>query len=148
MALDPDNANALCEPADAAADRCPAASIVGRARAVSILHEPLTGPVYFVRGERRDPRTGRVIRTLPRLSVPLTGEGVRIKLNATSQVVDDRLVTTFDGLPDVPLQSFGLDIDGGAHGILVVSGTDLCARNRSARCGSTARTAGRPPPRS
>lgn len=126
LALDPDNARALCEPADAAADRCPATSIVGRAKAVSILHEPLAGPVYFVRGERKDPKTGRTIRSLPKLYLPLRGEGVQIDLNADSTVVDEHLVTTFDRIPDAPLSSFDLTIDGGKHGILVVSDADVC----------------------
>jgi hypothetical protein len=133
LALDPDNANGLCEPTDAAQDKCPAKSIVGKAKAVSVLHEPLQAPVYFVRGERRDPRTGRIIRTLPKLYIPLKGEGVTVNINASSEVPDDKhLVTTFDNLPDVPLKSFDLTIDGGAHGILVVSGTNICARNQIA----------------
>jgi hypothetical protein len=126
LALDPDNAEALCEPVAAAADRCPATSIVGHAKAVSILHEPLAGPVYFVRGERKDPKSGRTIKTLPKLYLPLSGEGVRIDLTADSSVVDEHLVTTFEGIPDAPLSAFDLTIDGGRHGILVVSSADVC----------------------
>jgi hypothetical protein len=130
LALDPDNANGLCEPVDAAADKCPAASIVGSVSAVSpLLTGKVAGPVYFVRGERTDPKSGRIIRTLPRLFVPLTASdypGVKIDLHASSDVVDERLVTTFDNLPDVPISSFDLKIDGGAHGILVVSNTNMC----------------------
>jgi hypothetical protein len=130
LALDPDNANGLCEPTDAAANKCSAATIVGTAKAVSILHVPLSGPVYFVRGVRTDPKSGRQIRTLPKLYIPLSGEGVRIDVNASSEVVDDRLVTTFDNLPDAPLSSFDLTINGGKHGILVVSGTNICRANQ------------------
>jgi hypothetical protein len=132
LALDPDNANGLCEPVDAARDTCPAASIVGSARAVTpLLKGTVDGPVYFVRGERIDPKSGRVIKTLPKLFVPLTSSEnplVKIDLRANSQVDgDDRLVTTFENLPDVPLSSFDLSITGGKHGILVVSGTNACA---------------------
>jgi hypothetical protein len=130
LALDPDNANGLCEPTDAAANKCSAATIVGTAKGVSILHVPLSGPVYFVRGVRTDPKSGRQIRTLPKLYIPLSGEGVRINVNASSEVVDDRLVTTFDNLPDAPLSSFDLTINGGKHGILVVSGTNICRANQ------------------
>ena len=107
LALDPDNANGSASRLDAAADKCPAASIVGRAHAVSpILDQPLDGPVYFVRGERKDPKSGRTIRTLPKLYVPLTGEnGVKVDLHASSEVKDDRLVTTFDNVPDAPVSS-------------------------------------------
>ncbi|HET6505219.1 MAG TPA: hypothetical protein VFG42_00400 [Baekduia sp.] len=132
LALDPLNANGLCEPAEAAVDKCPAKSIVGTAKATSILHVPLSAPVYFVHGFRIDPKSKRQVATLPKLYIPLAGEGVRIDLNASSEVVDDRLVTTFDNLPDAPLRSFDLTIDGGRHGILAVSGTDICKGNQEA----------------
>jgi hypothetical protein len=131
LALDPDNANGLCEPTAAAQDKCPSASIVGRAKAVSVLHQPLESPVYFVRGERKDRKTGRIIKTLPKLFIPLKGEGVKVNVNASSEVPDDEhLVTTFNNLPDVPLESFDLTITGGAHGILVVSGANICKANQ------------------
>jgi hypothetical protein len=128
LALDPDNANGLCEPADAAADKCPALSIVGKVHAISpILDQPLDGPVYFVRGERKDPKSGRIIRTLPKLYVPLTGQnGIKIDLHASSEVKADRLVTTFDNLPDAPVSSVEVNINGGKGGILTVSNADIC----------------------
>lgn len=126
LALDPDNADALCEPAEAAADRCPAASIVGDATARSILADPLTGPVYFVHGLRTDPKTRRQISTLPKLYIPLRADGVEIKLWASSDVVDEHLVTTFDAIPDARIGAFDLNIHGGRHGILVIPDADLC----------------------
>jgi hypothetical protein len=128
LALDPDNANGLCEPIDAAVDKCPALSIVGKAHAISpILDQPLDGPVYFVRGERKDPKSGRIIRTLPKLYVPLTGQnGVKIDLHASSEVEADHLVTTFDNIPDAPVSSFEMNINGGKGGILAVSNADIC----------------------
>jgi hypothetical protein len=130
LALDPDNAQALCEFADGSKvePSCPKASIVGQATArTPILNQPLTGPVYFVKNIRKDPKSGREIRTLPKLVIPLTGEnGLRLNIVGTSNVVDDRLVTTFDNIPDAPVSDFALTIDGGQHGILTVSGTDIC----------------------
>jgi hypothetical protein len=132
LALDPDNANGLCEFVDGskAVPTCPAASIVGSATArTPILGEPLTGPVYFVKNVRKDPKSGREIKTLPKLVVPLVGQnGVRLTLTGTSAVVDDQLVTTFDQIPDAPVSSFELNINGGKGGILVVSGdkADIC----------------------
>jgi hypothetical protein len=127
LALDPENANGLCEPADAAQDRCPPSSIVGRIEATSLLHEPLRSPIYFVRNERKDPKSGRTIRTLPRLFIPLKGEGVAVDLNARASSPDsEHLVTTFENLPDAPITSADFTIYGGRHGILVVSGTDIC----------------------
>jgi hypothetical protein len=128
LALDPDNAQALCKPEEALARACPASSIVGQATAVSVLHEPLKGPIYFVEGVRTDPKSGRRIRTLPKLFLPLKGEGVEIDLHASSQVDKlDRLVTTFANIPDAPVRSVEATIAGGKHGILVVSNADICA---------------------
>jgi hypothetical protein len=130
LALDPDNAQALCEFTDGSKvePTCPAASIVGTATArTPILDQPLTGPVYFVKNIRIDAKSGRQIRTLPKLVIPLTGEnGLRLTLTGTSAVEDDQLVTTFDAIPDAPVSDFALNIDGGSHGILTVSGADVC----------------------
>ena len=133
LALDPENANGLCEPADAAQDRCPPSSIVGRVEATSLLHEPLRSPIYFVRNERKDLKSGWTIRTLPRLFIPLKGEGVAVDLNARSSSPDAKhLVSTFENLPDAPIISADLTINGGRHGILVVSNADLCRADQVA----------------
>jgi hypothetical protein len=130
LALDPDNANGLCEFADGskATPTCPKASIVGTATAVTpILDEPLSGPVYFVKNIRKDPKSGREIRTLPKLVIPLVGQnGLKLTLTGTSNVEDDQLVTTFDNVPDAPVSSFKLNINGGKGGILTVSDADIC----------------------
>ena len=130
LALDVDNANGLCEFVDGSkvTPTCPAASIVGRATAVTpILDEPLTGPVYFVKNVRKDAKSGRDIKTLPKLVIPLVGQnGVKLTLTGTSDVEDDQLVTTFDNIPDASVSSFKLDINGGKGGILAVSATDIC----------------------
>jgi hypothetical protein len=125
LALDPGNANGLCEPVDAARNTCPAKSIVGSAQAESVLPDTLKGPVYFVRGERIE--NGKVRKTLPKLFIPLSANGVTVYVHASSDVDDDRLVTTFDNLPDAPFSSFDLNINGGEHGILAVSHTNTCA---------------------
>lgn len=133
MALDPNNAEALCKPEQALAKACPASSIVGQATAVSVLHEPLKGPIYFVEGVRTDAKSGRKIKTLPNLLIPLKGEGVEVNLHASSQVdALDRLVTTFANLPDAPVSTADITIAGGKHGILVVSGTNICAATQVA----------------
>jgi hypothetical protein len=122
LALDPDNAQALCKPEQRVALACPASSIVGTATAVSVLPHPLTGPVYFVEGLRKT-ASGRTVRTLPKLWIPLSGDGVTIDADADSNVdSSNRLVTTFHDIPDAPLKSVNLKINGGKHGILVVSG--------------------------
>jgi uncharacterized repeat protein (TIGR01451 family) len=139
LALDPDNANGLCEFVDGSKSEptCPASSIVGTATArTPILDQPLSGPVYFVKNVRKDPKSGREIKTLPKLVIPLTGEnGVKLTLTGTSAVEDNHLVTTFDNIPDAPVSSFQLNVTGGKHGILVVSGADICAATQIAEQG-------------
>jgi hypothetical protein len=122
VALDPENAEKLCSPEQRQVLNCPKESIVGTAKAMSILPHPLTGPVYFVQGLRKS-ATGRTITTLPKLWIPLSADGVTIDVNASSDVDKlSRLVTTFDALPDAPFSEFDLTINGGKHGIIVVSG--------------------------
>jgi hypothetical protein len=139
LALDPDNANGLCEFADGskAEPTCPKTSIVGTATATTpILNQPLTGPVYFVKNIRKDPKSGREIRTLPKLVIPLVGpNGLKLTLTGTSAVEDEQLVTTFDQIPDAPVSSFKLTITGGKGGILVVSGdkADICKSTQIAQ---------------
>jgi hypothetical protein len=139
LALDPDNAESdgLCSFVEGSKDdpKCPASSVVGTATAVTpILNEPFTGPVYFVKNVRKDPKSGRDIRTLPKLVIPLRGNGILLTLTGTSNVVDNQLVTTFDLIPDAPVSSFKLNITGGKKGILVISGdkADICKANQIA----------------
>jgi hypothetical protein len=131
LALDPDHAASenLCEYTDGLADRCPQKSVIGTATAVSpLLKAPLTGKVFFVKGVRTDPKSGRQIRTLPTLLLELRGE-VSLNLRATSSVPDNKhLVSTFSMIPDAAISSFSLKLDRGRNGILVVTdGADVCA---------------------
>jgi hypothetical protein len=133
-ALDPDNAKALCEAADAAARHCPEASIVGSATATTpALDEPVSGPVYFVKGTRTT-KEGRVIPTLPKLYLKLSGQGVTIDLRADSSVTGpagkQKLVTTFTNVPDVPVDAFRLRINSGANGILKAT-NDVCGADKA-----------------
>jgi hypothetical protein len=125
LALDPDNAQALCDYEQGIKDEpnCPKGSIVGRARAVSpLLNRPLTGNVYFVKNVRRDAKTGNAIRTLPMLIVALRGE-ISINLRGESDVKGAKLVNTFASVPDAPISQFNLNIAGGKNGILAVTRT-------------------------
>jgi len=137
LALDPDNAQALCEfEAGTRPDlenHCPRGSIVGRARAVSpLLERPLAGNVYFVKNVRIDPTSGNRIRTLPMIIVALRGE-IAVNLRGESSTTKGgKLVNTFDKVPDAPITRFNLNITGGRNGILAVTRTrrariNLCA---------------------
>lgn len=139
LALDPDNAQALCEYADGikAEPTCPKGSIVGRARAVSpLLNRPLVGNVYFVKNVRRS-SSGKLIRTLPMIVVALRGE-VAINLRGLSSVRGKQLVNTFAAVPDAPISRFNLNIKGGRSGILVVTDS---AKGPLSICGRQVATA-------
>lgn len=127
LALDPDNAESLCEYADGLKSSCPAKSIIGTATArTPLLPGALTGPVYFVKGVRFNAK-GQPIRTLPTLLVSLHGQ-VDLDIRATTTVdAKSRLVTTFANIPDAAVSSFHMVLKGGSHGILVVTtGQDAC----------------------
>jgi hypothetical protein len=143
LALDPDNAQALCEYVDGTKpdleNHCPKGSIVGRAKATTpLLERALTGDVYFVKNVRKDPKTGNTIRTLPMIVVALRGE-IAINLKGESSTTKaGRLVNTFANVPDAPISQFNLNIKGGKTGILAVTRTrkskiNLCARPNSHR---------------
>jgi hypothetical protein len=142
LALDPDNAQALCEFVDGTKpdleNHCPKGSIVGRARATSpLLRGPLVGNVYFVKNVRIDPVTGSPRRTLPMIVVALRGE-IAINVRGESNVKGGRLVSVFRDLPDAPLSRFNLNIAGGRDGILVVTDSirgplNICRGRQTAR---------------
>ena len=131
LALDPENAQSddLCEFEAGKRVDCPPSSIVGHAVAhTPVLNRPLEGPVYFVKNVRIHPRTGRLIRTLPTLLIPLRGE-VAIDLRATTDVKRNKLVSTFPTVPDAPVSRFELTLKGGKRGILVAV-RNICRRPR------------------
>jgi hypothetical protein len=139
LALDPNNSQHVCDHDQAAAVHgdtvpCPASTIVGTATAVTpLLPNPLKANVYLVQGLRTT-STGRVVKTLPTLLVPLRGpDGVALDLRAQSSVVANKLVTTFGSVPDAPVSKFVLDITGGSKGILTVTGSkSLCLQSKVA----------------
>jgi hypothetical protein len=128
LALDPDNAQALCEFEAGQRVDCPATSIIGQATAISpLIERPLTGPVYFVKNVRINPQTGARIRTLPTLLIPLRGE-IALDLRATTAVERNKLVNTFPIVPDAQITRFELNLKGGKGGVIVVTGKrDICS---------------------
>lgn len=111
---------AACTQEQFDADRCPSNANGGRARAVSpFVDEPLTGPVWLVRRERGQ---------LPKLVAQLGGP-LNIEITGFPDVSDrtGKIVTTFKGLPDVPVTRFALRLDGGRFGYLEAA-QNLCAR--------------------
>jgi hypothetical protein len=107
----------VCTFEQLAADACPAGSKVGNAGATSpFLATPLNGPVYLVQQQ------GVVI---PGLVADLKGR-VPIKIRIATQILGGRLIkSTVTGVPDLPVGSFTLNLDGGDRGVLE-SKYDLC----------------------
>jgi hypothetical protein len=97
---------------------CPTASIVGIAKAVTpVLPVPLTGPAYFVShgGE-----------AFPNLVIVLEGYGTRVDLVGDTYISKAGITSsTFNDVPDVPVNSFELILPEGPHSALAANG-DLC----------------------
>jgi hypothetical protein len=97
---------------------CPAASVVGIARASTpILPVQLTGPVYFVSNGGE---------AFPNLVVVLQGYGVRVDLVGSTFISKVGITSsTFASVPDVPVSSFELYLPQGPHSALAANG-NLC----------------------
>jgi hypothetical protein len=96
-------------------ERCPAASVYGFAKAdTPLLDRPLEGPVYL-RSSTHE---------LPDLVAALGGQ-INVVLAGHIDSVKGRLRSTFEVVPDAPVGTFTLEMQGGAKGLLTNS-TNLC----------------------
>lgn len=107
-------------------EKCPAASVYGRAKAITpLLDEPVEGPVFLRAngGERDLPDLVAALHS-GKINVNLVGfiDSVRIKGTERS-----RIRNTFANPPDVPVTSFTLEMAGGKKGLLVNS-SNICNR--------------------
>jgi hypothetical protein len=104
-------------------EKCPAASIYGRAEAITpLLDEPLRGPVYLRSSSHN----------LPDLVAALHNNQVDFALDGRIDSVEGgRIRNTFETVPDAPVSKFVLEMQGGNKGLLVNS-TNLCARKNRA----------------
>jgi hypothetical protein len=97
---------------------CPAASIVGHAKAVTpVLSVPLEGPAYFVShgGE-----------AFPSLIIVLQGYGTTVYLVGTTFISKAGITSsTFKTVPDVPVGTFELTLPEGKFSALAANG-NLC----------------------
>jgi hypothetical protein len=101
---------------------CPAGSIYGFARATTpILSEPLEGPVYLRSSEHQ----------LPDLVAALHSGEINIDLVGRIDSLHGQIRNTFEAVPDAPVTSFTLEMQGGGKGLLVNS-TNLCASKHHA----------------
>jgi hypothetical protein len=97
---------------------CPAASVIGHARAVTpLLPVPLEGPAYFVShgGE-----------AFPSLIMVLQGYGVKLDLVGTTFISKTGITSsTFKTVPDAPVGEFELTLPEGPYSALAANG-NLC----------------------
>jgi hypothetical protein len=111
----------LCSESDLAANDCAGKHQVGTVTATTpLLDAPLSGPVYAVSGP------GSV---LPQLAFVLHGQFDAL-LRGDNKGVGNHLRTSFPSIPDVPVSSFQLHIDGGSGGYLVNT-RNVCASHNT-----------------
>jgi hypothetical protein len=124
--LDNSHLNSPCTNPQFAANACPAPSVIGFARAQSpLLDQPLEGPVYLRVSTHR----------LPDIVADLHGQ-LHIELDGRIDSVHQRLRTSFESVPDVPVSRFVLSLAGGKRGLLENS-ENLCTHARKASVAMT-----------
>jgi hypothetical protein len=97
---------------------CPAASVVGHAKAITpLVPVPLEGPAYFVSNGGE---------AFPNLIVVLQGYGVTIDLVGDTFISKAGVTSsTFKTVPDAPVGSFELNLPAGPYSALTTAG-NLC----------------------
>jgi hypothetical protein len=107
----------VCTRPQLEAEACPPGSVYGKAQAISpLLSEPMEGPVYLRSSSN----------LLPDLVAVLHGRGIRIVVEGRIDSFHGGLRGTFKGLPDAPVTSFTMVLNGGKRGILV-NERNICA---------------------
>ena len=124
MLVDNAHLQTPCTRVQFAESKCPSGSVIGTARAQTpLLEKPLEGPVYL----RTNPENKS---GLPDIVAALNGQ-IDIALDGKISTVRERLRTTFNTVPDAPVRTFNLKLDGGSRGLLQNS-TNICRRNLKA----------------
>jgi hypothetical protein len=103
---------------------CPAASIVGHAKALTpLVPVPLEGPAYFVSNGNE---------SFPNLIVVLQGYGVTIDLVGDTFISKSGITSsTFKTVPDAPVGSFELNLPEGPYSALAAN-ANLCKAKKLA----------------
>jgi hypothetical protein len=96
---------------------CPAGSIVGHATLLTpVLSGALSGPVYYV---------SHAGQKLPSLELVLQGSGITLQVTASTTSTKTGTSTTFNGIPDIPLNTLEITLPQGAHSVLTTT-SNLC----------------------
>jgi hypothetical protein len=121
--LDNAHIGTICTRPDFARDACPAGSKIGTAEAFTpLLGRPLKGGVYLRSSSHK----------LPDLVMDLEGQ-IEIELAGRIDTAKNgALRTTFETVPDAPVTSFVLNLEGGSKGLLQNS-KSLCGKPKRAR---------------
>ena len=116
--LDQGHIRTVCTRVQFRADECPQGSIYGFARAYTpLLDQPVEGPLILRSSSH----------SLPDLVMQLKGV-VDVVVVGRIDAVNGGIRTTFEGIPDQPIDKFTLTLQGGGKGLLINS-TDLCGTN-------------------
>ena len=147
--LDNSHIRGICTRVQFAAGACPPISLIGTAEATTpLLDQPLKGSVYLRSSNHK----------LPDIVMDLRGQ-INIELVGRIDSLPGRLRASFETVPDAPVSSFKLNLQGGSTG-LVINSKGLCGKPKfamtrmvgqngmalytktklKAACGSTART--------
>jgi hypothetical protein len=109
LRLDAAKVEAICARGRAADDRCPKGSRVGSGFArTPLLKQPMKGSIFLVQ-----PRGGGS----PELWTSLAGEGLQVTLKAQTASGKGGTEAKLVDMPDFPLKSFAIHLDGGEHGL-------------------------------
>jgi hypothetical protein len=106
-------------------ENCPAGSIYGRARAISpILDEALEGPVFLRTPGGKLPDLVASLHSA-KVNITLVGHVDSVRSKTKSGEAFSQIRNTFAAVPDAPVSSFVLEMQGGKKGLLENS-TNLC----------------------
>ncbi len=96
---------------------CPAASIIGHAKAITpLVPVPLAGPVYFVSHGNE---------AFPSLTIVLQGYGITVDVVASTFIRHGITSSTFKATPDQPFSTFELELPEGPYSALAAN-NNLC----------------------
>lgn len=113
--LDQAHIRTICTRVQFAADACPQGAIYGQAEATTpLLDNPLSGPVYLRSSDN----------PLPDLVASLRGpdsQPIEVVLAGRIDSVNGGIRTSFEAVPDQPVSTFTLKMQGGKKGLLVNS---------------------------